>query len=81
MKNSVKYQFFYNCRSDFSAAWMNLGIVQAALHKYNEAETSYLTAIKHRHKYPDCFYNLGNLVRTFSYQLFSDFEWDISLIP
>ena len=41
---------------------MNLGIVQAALHKYTEAESSYITAVKHRRKYPDCFYNLGNLV-------------------
>ena len=49
-------------RPDFSAAWMNLGIVQAALHKYTESESSYLTGIKHRRKYPDCYYNLGNLV-------------------
>lgn len=49
-------------RSDFSAAWMNLGIVQATLKKYRLAEESYLMAVKHRRKYPDCYYNLGNLV-------------------
>ena len=61
-----------------AAAWMNLGIVLAAQNKtqvshtlahtlnvtfdLQEAETSYLTAIRHRNKYPDAYYNLGNLV-------------------
>lgn len=49
-------------RSDFAAAWMNLGIVQALLKKHQEARTSYLTALTHRRRYPDCYYNLGNLV-------------------
>ncbi|XP_073520308.1 protein O-mannosyl-transferase TMTC4 isoform X1 [Phyllobates terribilis] len=48
-------------RSDFSAAWMNLGIVQNSLKRFEEAENSYLTAIKYRKKYPDCYYNLGRL--------------------
>lgn len=42
---------------------MNLGIVLAALKRHEESEKSYLTAISHRPKYPDCFYNLGVLVR------------------
>ena len=49
-------------RPDFAAAWMNLGIVQAALSKPADAEVSYVTALRHRRKYPDCYYNLGNLV-------------------
>ena len=49
-------------RPSFAAAWMNLGIVEAALHKVTDAETSYQMALKHRRKYPDCYYNLGNLV-------------------
>ncbi|ELU01234.1 hypothetical protein CAPTEDRAFT_123644 [Capitella teleta] len=48
-------------RESFSAAWMNLGIVQAALKKTAAAERSYKTALLHRRRYPDCFYNLGNL--------------------
>ena len=51
-------------RPSFAAAWMNLGIVQAALHKVTDAETSYQMALKHRRKYPDCYYNLGNLVNS-----------------
>ena len=50
-------------REEFAAAWMNLGIVKASLKKYSEAEKCYYTAIKHRRKYPDCYYNLGNLVK------------------
>lgn len=50
------------CRPDFAAAWMNLGIVLAGLKHHNEAETSYFTALAYRKKYPDCYYNLGNLV-------------------
>lgn len=41
---------------------MNLGIVLTNLNKSEEAEFCYLTAIFHRNKYPDCYYNLGNLV-------------------
>uniref|UniRef100_A0A8C7XSB5 dolichyl-phosphate-mannose--protein mannosyltransferase n=1 Tax=Oryzias sinensis TaxID=183150 RepID=A0A8C7XSB5_9TELE len=48
-------------RSDFAAAWMNLGIVQNSLQKFEEAEQSYLNAIRFRRKYPDCYYNLGRL--------------------
>ena len=50
-------------RPEFSTAWMNLGIVQAALRKNESAEHSYFMALKHRKKYPDCYYNMGNLVR------------------
>ena len=50
-------------RDEFAAAWMNLGIVKAAMKKFEEAEVCYYNAIKHRRNYPDCFYNLGNLVR------------------
>lgn len=32
------------------------------LKKHQLAHTSYLTALNHRRKYPDCHYNLGNLV-------------------
>ncbi|CAM1296549.1 Uncharacterised protein g1588 [Pycnogonum litorale] len=49
-------------RPDFAAAWMNLGIVQASLRKHYKAEQSYLIALSHRKHYPDCLYNLGNLV-------------------
>jgi tetratricopeptide (TPR) repeat protein len=55
---------FYS-RPGFAAAWMNLGIVEAELKKYSQAEDSYKTAIQHRHNYPDCYYNLGNLVNYF----------------
>lgn len=51
-------------RPDFAAAWMNLGIVQNSLKRFQAAEQSYRTAIKHRRKYPDCYYNLGRLVST-----------------
>lgn len=58
--------FFPNLpRPDFAAAWMNLGIVQNSLRRFEEAEQSYWTAIKHRKKYPDCYYNLGRLVSAF----------------
>lgn len=55
---------FLKCssRPDFAAAWMNLGIVQNSLKRFEAAERSYRTAIKHRRKYPDCYYNLGRLV-------------------
>ncbi|KAK3796778.1 hypothetical protein RRG08_045784 [Elysia crispata] len=46
---------------DFAAAWMNRGIVKAALLKYEEAEYSYKQALRCRRNYPDCYYNLGNL--------------------
>lgn len=49
-------------RPDFAAAWMNLGIVQNSLQKFEEAEQSYWNAIRFRKKYPDCYYNLGRLV-------------------
>ena len=61
MINVSYYLFMY--REEFAAAWMNLGIVKASLKKYSEAEKCYYTAIKHRRKYPDCYYNLGNLVK------------------
>ncbi|XP_064413712.1 protein O-mannosyl-transferase TMTC4 isoform X3 [Latimeria chalumnae] len=48
-------------RPDFAAAWMNLGIVQNSLKRFDDAEKSYWTAIKYRRKYPDCYYNLGRL--------------------
>ena len=51
-------------REEFAAAWMNLGIVQASLGKIDSAEQSYRNALLHRRKYPDCYYNLGNMVRT-----------------
>lgn len=54
----------YNpCRHDFAAAWMNLGIVQNSLQEFEKAEQSYWNAIRFRKKYPDCYYNLGRLVR------------------
>lgn len=51
-------------RPDFAAALMNLAIVQAALNKSQLAENNYMKALSHRRKYPDCYYNLGNLVRS-----------------
>ena len=49
-------------RPSFAAAWMNLGIVLTSLKKYEEAESSYMMSLKHKHNYPDCYFNLGNLV-------------------
>ena len=43
---------------------MNLAIVQAAQQQYSTAEQSYKTALSYRRRYPDCLYNLGNLVST-----------------
>lgn len=40
-----------------------MGIVQNSLKRFEAAEQSYRTAIKYRRKYPDCYYNLGRLVR------------------
>lgn len=51
-------------RPDFSSAWMNLGIVYSSMGLFNESEACYLEALKYRKRYPDCFYNLGNLVRS-----------------
>lgn len=59
----IALYIFNLCRSDFAAAWMNLGIVQNSLQKFEEAEQSYWNAIRFRKKYPDCYYNLGRLVR------------------
>lgn len=59
-------------RPDFAAAWMNLGIVQNSLRRFEEAEQSYWTALKHRKKYPDCYYNLGRLVSGFFLLLFNE---------
>lgn len=53
-----------NFRKDFSTAWMNLGIVQSALKRYEESEASYFMALQYRSNYPDCYYNLGVLVST-----------------
>lgn len=41
---------------------MNLGIVLTNLNQLEEAEYCYLKAISYRSRYPDCYYNLGNLV-------------------
>lgn len=49
-------------RNDFAAAWMNLGIVLANTGRYEESYSAYKTALRYRKKYPDCYYNLGNLV-------------------
>ena len=43
------------CRPEFAAAWMNLGIVQAALKQLSDAERSYRTALRHRRRYADCY--------------------------
>jgi len=45
---------------------MNLAIVQAAQLQYDSAELSYKTALRYRRRYPDCLYNLGNLVIEYS---------------
>ena len=52
----------FSTRPQFAAAWMNLGIVQAATKKFSQAEQSYQTALYHRHRYADCYFNLGNMV-------------------
>lgn len=59
MKTSDSPHIF---RPDFAAAWMNLGIVLTQLKQFKDAERCYWNAIKYRRNYPDCFYNLGNLV-------------------
>lgn len=58
--------FFY-FRQDFPAAWMNLGIILASTKRLEEAEIAYNTALQYRKVYPDCFYNLGNLVSSFEF--------------
>ena len=58
----IKVNFvLYKKRSDFAAAWMNLGIVLSRKNT-TEAMDCYFKALKHRKRYPDCEYNLGNLV-------------------
>lgn len=57
-------------RPDFAAAWMNLGIVQNSLRKFDAAEESYWNALRYRRKYPDCYYNLGRLVRFSQFSCF-----------
>jgi len=51
-------------RKYFSTAWMNLGMVQSALKKYEESEPSYFIVLEHGSNYSDCYYNLGVLVST-----------------
>lgn len=41
---------------------MNLGIVLASTKQYEESESAYKNALKYRKNYPDCYYNMGNLV-------------------
>ena len=54
------------CNPKFSAAWMNLGIVQGQLGKLDLAEHSYLNAISLRgDAYPDAHFNLGTLYLKF----------------
>lgn len=51
---------------NFSAAWMNLGIVQAQLGKLNVSEESYFRALSLRSDvYPDGHFNLGTLYLKF----------------
>jgi len=53
--------------SKFSAAWMNLGIVQAQLEDLASAEESYLNGLSLRKDfYPDCHFNLGTLYLKFN---------------
>lgn len=62
-------------REDFPAAWMNLGIVLANLKQLSESENAYKKALMYRKKYTDCYYNLGNLVSSFSiYRTLSSFR-------
>lgn len=42
---------------------MNYGILLSALKRYDESERSYSTALSRRPYYPDCYYNLGVLVK------------------
>lgn len=46
---------------------MNLGIILAHTGRYNESENAYKTAFRYRRHYPDCYYNLGNLVNIYYY--------------
>ena len=51
-----------NISPKFAACWMNLGIVQANLKKFHNAEQSYLEALNLKNGfYPDCLFNLGTL--------------------
>lgn len=58
-----------HCSEEFPAAWMNLGIVEAALDKRTEAMASYRRALKYRPRYAHCYYNMGILVIPFSYSI------------
>ena len=49
-------------RPSFAAAWMNLGIVLTSLKRFEEAESSFKAALQHKPSYPDCYFNLGNMV-------------------
>lgn len=57
---------FLLCSEEFPAAWMNLGIVEAALGKRTVAMASYRRALKYRPRYAHCYYNMGILVKTFN---------------
>lgn len=47
---------------EFPAAWLNLGILQMEKEEYTNALESFKTALKYRKRFPNCYYNLGNLV-------------------
>ncbi|CAG0879112.1 unnamed protein product [Cyprideis torosa] len=49
-------------KSDSAPAWMNLGAVLAEMGDNQGAERAYTMAINLRPNYPDCFYNLANLL-------------------
>lgn len=48
-------------RRNFATAWMNLGIVEAALRNPTAAESHYKTALRMRPNSADTYFNLGNL--------------------
>lgn len=59
---------------DFHTAWMNLGIVHAAMKNHKEALMCYKRALAKRRRYPNCVFNLGNLVSKYRMIIWMGFK-------
>lgn len=58
---------------------MNLGIVQAAQHRYDTALFSYRKALQYRTRYATCHYNIGNLYIEQGKNELAVREWQIAV--
>ena len=52
-------------KKDFVKGWLNLGLTYEEMGKYDEAETCYLTGLRHQPNHFTTLTNLGRLVSTF----------------